>query len=65
MPDLGQITQAAKKAGGRNLLLQEIAEQIEVKSILARHQILPEMLWESADDQLVTGRDIFGRAAGF
>jgi hypothetical protein len=65
MPVPEQITQAAKEAGGRNLLLQDIAEQIEAKSILARHQTLPEMLWESADDQLVTGRDIFGRAAGF
>ncbi|TMD66747.1 MAG: hypothetical protein E6I91_08590 [Chloroflexi bacterium] len=65
MPITEQITQASEDAGGRNLLLQDIAVQMKAESIVARHQTLPEKLWEDADDQLVTGRDIFGRAAGF
>lgn len=67
MPALEQITEAAKEAGEMNLLLQDIVKRMhaESKSIFVNHQILPEKLWEDAKDQLVTGRDIFGRAAGF
>jgi Subtilase family len=66
MPMREQIEKAAAEdAAGNNLLLQDIVAQIKQGTISFHNQILPEKLWENADDQLVTGRDIYGRAAGF
>ncbi len=65
MPMREQIEKAAEGADGNNLLLQDIVAQIKEGTISFNDQVLPEKLWENADDQLVTGRDIYGRAAGF
>src|SRR5439155_1723399 len=51
MPTREQIKKAAADAGCNNLLLQDIDAQIEEGTIVFNDQILPEKLWENADDQ--------------
>jgi hypothetical protein len=65
MPKLEQIEKADQVAEGSNWLLHEIVEQMKAGSIVARYQPMPELLAESAEDLLVTGRDIYGRPSGF
>ncbi|GCE47409.1 subtilase family protein [Thermosporothrix hazakensis] len=62
------IREAAQRAGDSNMLLQTIAAQMnreESPSIKFYYQQLSEELGEGADDQLVTGRDIYGKLYGF
>ncbi len=65
MPKPEQIEKADQVAEGSNWLLHEIVERMKAGSIVARYQPMPELLAESAEDLLVTGRDIYGRPSGF
>jgi chaperonin cofactor prefoldin len=65
-PDL--IRKAAARAGDKNELLKDIADQqdrIESPFIKFSYQELPDTLKEDALDQLVTGRDLNGKLYGF
>ncbi len=65
MPEPDLIQQAAKDAGSSNLLLHDIAAQVQEGSIAMNYQTLSSLLAEDAEDQLVTGKDIYGRLYGF
>jgi hypothetical protein len=52
---------AAKDAGERNWLLQEILAQHEQGNIRMTYQQLPKLLREDAEDQIGTGRDVYRR----
>src|SRR5579875_288950 len=70
MPELhpDDILKAAANAGASNLLLQEIAQEMTRSTspfIRREYQYLPDHLRENADDQIITGYDIYGRPYGF
>jgi hypothetical protein len=60
LPTLDQILQAAGKVGSKNLLLQDMAEQIKLENIKIDYQDVPDPAQTA-----VTGKDIYGRLAGF
>ena len=63
LPRLDQVTKASQNKES-NWLLQDIVAGMEKKTISLNYQTLPKLLREDAEDQLVTGRDIYGRTAG-
>lgn len=65
MPEPSLIQNVAKSAGDRNSLLREIAAHVRKGSIVMNYQPLSNHLAEDAEDQLVTGKDIYGRLYGF
>ncbi len=63
-----QVLEAAAKAGGSNLLLQKMANQMtgaELPPIHRTYQTLPALLAENAPDQIVGGHDLYLRPYGF
>ncbi len=60
LPTRDQILQAAGKVGSKNLLLQDMAEQIKLENIKIDYQDVPDPAQTA-----VTGKDIYGRLAGF
>jgi hypothetical protein len=65
LPSDDEIERAAEEVEGRNWLLKDIVAQKKLGNISFKYQTLPKPLREDADDQLVTGRDIYKRNAGF
>lgn len=62
------VLEAATKAGGSNLLLQKMANQmtgVEQPPINRTYQTLPALLAEDAPDEIVSGHDIYLRPYGF
>ncbi len=71
MPEItpvDQVLAAATKAGGSNLLLQKMANQmtgVEQPPINRTYQTLPALLAEDAPDEIVSGHDINLQPYGF
>jgi subtilisin family serine protease len=71
MPEItpvDQVLEAAVKAGGSNLLLQKMANQmtgVVQPPINRTYQTLPALLAENAPDEIVSGHDIYVRPYGF
>ncbi|EFH90343.1 S8 family peptidase [Ktedonobacter racemifer] len=65
IPTTEQISTAVRGAGSGNRLLKRIAERIADGSIVIHHNTLPGALKESAQDLMVTGKDIYGHLAYF
>ncbi len=65
LPSEDEIKWAAEEAAESNRLLKDIVAQKNLENINFKYQTLPKPLGEEADDQLVTGRDIYKRNAGF
>ncbi|GHO44773.1 S8 family peptidase [Ktedonospora formicarum] len=62
------ITEAANRAGGNNMLLQTVSEQMNREQspfVKFRYQPLSTILQEGAHDQMITGRDLDGKMYGF
>jgi hypothetical protein len=62
------VVEAAARAGGSNLLLQKMANQMtgaELPPIHRIYQTLPALLAENASDEIVSGHDIYLRPYGF
>jgi hypothetical protein len=55
-----EILQAAARVGSKNLLLQDMAEQIKLENIKIDYREVPDPAQTA-----VTGKDIYGRLAGF
>src|SRR6266699_2954949 len=60
LPTRDQILQAAETVGSNNMLLQHMAEQIKLENIKICYQDVPDRAQTA-----VTGKDIYGRLAGF
>ncbi len=68
MPNIEREPDRIAEAGKNNLLLNKIAAQKDRSQspfIKFFYQHLPATLLENAEDQIVTGRDIYGRLYGF
>lgn len=63
LPHPDQILASAKRAGGSNMLLQDMVEKTE--QVKFCYQPLSEILDVPNPEQPVTGKDIFGNLVGF
>ena len=61
IPNATDIQTASQNTGGNNLLLQDIAIQIQAGSIIINHQTLPGRLDDPNSDQPGSGRDVYGQ----